>query len=338
MKICPACLFENNDSSQFCARCGQDIRTYAQDCPSNSPKEKSAFWWIPAGLFAGCALLTACIIFFSNSTNTSAIEKAWQPELPNVEVVDYTPNPSATNVPAEEVLPAPTVSPLKTPEQTEASDDLFLYNLIQGMWVSETDFEGCCSRLLIHGNVAALSVANPLTDNAEPRMWEEGDWDSDIWNWGNCHVDDGVLYVRDQVEEIPFRIYPVSDYELELEFNYSDFQEGDRVTFYRIQAPKEFTLTSFLEGDWISDGAIPSDATIHGLYKFYRDGSGEIGRAKENSNADTYDYERVFSIVYSTHEMLLTFTDQNNTVSEYSVAIEDAFTITFGDETFRRLG
>ncbi len=336
MKICPSCHLQNRDTAQFCARCGKDL--CSPSCPMNSARKRKMFWWIPAGIFAGCTLLAACIFFFGKSVSESVKGNTLQPELPIVEVSDYTPNPSASYLPADEILPSPASSPSQTPNEADFSDDFFLYNLVQGMWVSEADFEGCCTRLLIHGNVAAMSIANPLTENAEPRAWKDGDSESDIWNWGNCSILNGILYLQDRVEEIPFRIYPVSGTEFALEFNYNDTQEGDRVTFYRIQPPEEFNLADFLEGDWLSDGTIQSDATIHGLYKFNRDGSGEIGRAKKTTNADVYDYERVFTIVYSTNDLLLTCIDQNNTVSEYSVTIDDAFTISFGDETFRRLG
>lgn len=333
MKICPACQLQNHDTAHFCARCGKDLCLPRYSM--NTSRKRNTFWWIPAGIFAACTLLAACIFFFGKSMSESI---TLQPELPIVELSDYTPDPSASYLPAAEVLPVPTPSPSQTPNEAEVSDDFFLYNLVQGMWVSEVDVEGCCTRLLIHGKVAAMSVANPLTENAEPRAWKDGDWESDIWNWDNCNILNGTLYLRDRVEEIPFRIYPVSDTEFTLEFNYTDTQEGDSVTFYRIQPPEEFNLADFLEGDWLSDGTIQSDATIHGLYKFNRDGSGEIGRATTNTDVDVYDYERVFTIVYSTNDLLLTCTDQNNTVSEYAITIDDAFTITFGDETFRRLG
>lgn len=349
MNICPGCGMENPGAARFCNNCGRALGAPGNGSAAPPGKKALSFWWILAIIFAGCALFSAVVFFFAGRSASSGETQNAIAE-PVVDIMEYTPDPdvdysaagldSAADTPLDRPgaeTPEPGQSGASEPT-AQAEDDVFLFKLVQGMWVSDADFEGCCTRLLIHGSAAAMATANPLKEGAEPRAWKDGEWDSDAWLWGDCRVENGVLYITDSEEEIPFKILPVSDYEFSLEFNGTDTEEGDRVTFYCIQPPEEFSLKDFLIGDWVSEGAIKSDSSIHGLFKFRPDGSGEIGRAKDTSGADVYSYEKVFSIQYATDGMTLAYQNQNDESSEFTVNIQDAFTMSFGDETFRRIG
>lgn len=347
MNICPNCGAQGPDNARFCNNCGAGFRMPAYGHAQTPYKKKLAFWWVAAIVFGGCILVSACIFLLAGHAYPAGDTQHAIAE-PDVQVVPYTPDPgrdysaAGMEIPTDEPVEPAAQTPKPVAGGITASaplseEDAVLLELVQGMWVSEVDFEGCCIRLLIHDDVAAMAVANPKTEGAEPRAWKDEDWDSDPWGWGDCFMEDGILFITDTEEQVPFKIYPISDGSFSMEYNYSETEEGDRVTFHSIQPPEEFNLSDFLAGEWVSDGTIKSDRTIHGLFRFGADGNGEAGRVKKTEDATIYDYESVYDFAYSTNGMALTVFNKNEGTAVYDVTILDAFTITFGDETFRRI-
>lgn len=286
--------------------------------------KKRHFWQIPVIVFFGCLLLSAGLSFLAGD-NTNKPDSGFY-------------SSSTTSMTTAGTASAAAESDFDTTAGQASGDDEFLLSLLQGMWVTDRDIDGGCTRLIVHNNVAAMTHADPLSASAEPRNWTDSEWRSDTWSWQDCRLLDGRLILSDGINETPLGIKPVSDFEFIMEFYDIDMLVMQTFTFYKIQPPEDFMLSDFLTSSWVSVDTLASDSTIHGQYIFGADNSGEIGRAKITAEPGVFEYEPVFTISYSTHGMSLSLKNQYDETSNYTVDILDFRTIVFGDITFTRIG